>query len=142
MKLLLWDCKFVRFKDIKPSSRPEGIKQFSKEKTEGEFSNTLLAFVCIERDDTELTIQKAVKEILKMLDMLRSPRDVTVVPFAHLSSNIASPLKSVSLIEELIKYLERFDLNVHRVSFGYHKEFELHFQARGHPGSVAFREIK
>jgi threonyl-tRNA synthetase len=142
MKLLVWDCKFVRFKDKRPSSRPTGIKQILKGKSEGEFANTLLVFVCIEADDDKLLIQDAVDEIHKILDMLKYKRDITIVPFAHLSSSIAFPPKAIFLINELEEQLKTLNVNVNTVSFGYHKDFELHFIGRGHPCSVAYRELK
>lgn len=142
MKLLLWDCKFIRFKDVRASTRPRCIKQLLKTKSSGQFKDTLAVFICIEDDDKEAYCENAAKEIRKLLDMLNSPRDITIIPFAHLSSNIASPHKAISLIHKLANQLKASNLNVNIISFGYHKEFELHFLARGHPGSVAFREIK
>lgn len=139
---LLWDRKFVRFKDKRPSSRPKRIKNFLGVKSHGQFSNTLLAFVCIESNDNESHIQRAIKEICKVLDMFGRQRSVIIVPFVHLSSNIAPPHKTVSLLRELINRLKNLNVTVNIVSFGYHKEFELHFVGRGHPSSVAFRELE
>jgi threonyl-tRNA synthetase len=141
MKLLLWDCKFLRFKDKRPSSRPEGIKHFLKTRSEGQFENVLSVFVCVEENDNKLHVQKGVEEILKILNMLKSKRTVIIIPFVHLSSHIASPQIALSLINELASQLRMHALNVDMISFGYHKDFELHFIGRGHPGSVAFRDL-
>lgn len=142
MKLLVWDCKFVRFKDRRPSSRPKGIKQVLKAKREGEFNNTLLVFVCVETDDDMSLIHDAIDEICKILEMFKYKRNITIVPFVHLSSTIAPPPKAMSLINELEEQIKKLNVNVNTVSFGYHKDFELHFVGRGHPCSVAYRELK
>jgi threonyl-tRNA synthetase len=141
MKLLLWNCRDLKYKDTIPSDKPPGIATVQGERRSGHFINVLLAFTCIEEMDSELEVDEAVQSIISTLKMVGPRREVVVIPFAHMSSNLADPRKAVSLISRIKSQLEGYDITVSVISFGYHKEFSLCYEGLGHPGSVAFRSF-
>lgn len=110
-------------------------------KSDSVFNNVLLAFTCIEADDSNEYIPIAIKEIMSVIDLVKSRRSVVLVPFAHLSSKLAGPEPALNMIYDIAKKLQENDLEVNVTSFGYHKDFEIHYEGYGHPGSVAFRSI-
>lgn len=141
MKLLVWHCSYLSYRDRRPSNRPAGVERFVAEAVEEKFTDTLVAFVCVEKDDTEDSAAGAIEEILKLSDQMMR-RDIVLVPFAHLSSQLMTDSGRAKEILEIISTgLDRAGLNTALTSFGFHKDFELHFAAMGHPAAVAFREI-
>lgn len=141
MKLLMWHCSTLRSTDIRRSSRPRSIRNLLSKPTTVAFSDVLVAFVCVEEHDDEETVERAAGEVLRQGKQI-GRRDLVIVPFAHLSNRLMTEsLEAQSLIAALGARLESAGLTVTTNSFGYHKEFELHYKAKGYPGSVAFRSV-
>ena len=65
-------------------------------------------------------------------------KNIVLYPYAHLSSNLASPEIAVKVLDESEKKLKK-DFKVLKAPFGYYKEFEL--KVKGHPLSELSREI-
>lgn len=141
MKLLLWHCRELSYKDTIRSDRPQGIAKVQSERKSGHFVDVLAIFVSIEDIDSEHEVGEATDSIISTLDMLGSRKEVVIIPFAHLSKALAKPQKAVLLIADLRKRLENYSIATSVTSFGYHKEFSLTYEAFGHPGSVAFRSF-
>lgn len=141
MKLLLWHCRELNYKDTMPSDRPHGIAKVQSERKSGHFVDVLAVFVSIEDIDTEHEVDEATDSIISTLDMLGCRKEVVIIPFAHLSKALAEPQKAVLLIADLKERLESYGIATSVTSFGYHKEFSLDYKAFGHPGSVAFRSF-
>lgn len=141
MKLLLWHCRELSYKDTIPSDRPDGIAKIQSERKSGHFVDVLAVFVSIEDIDTENEVVEGSDSIVSALDMLGSRKEVVIIPFAHLSKALAKPQKAVVLVTELKERLENYGIDTSITSFGYHKEFSLAYRAFGHPGSVAFRSF-
>jgi hypothetical protein len=141
MKLLMWHCDTLSSKDIRKSSRPRGIRELTGDPTTVTFSDVLVAFVCVEQGDTEGTVERACGEILRQSEQIGRP-NLVVVPFAHLSNKLMTDSEGAQdIIAALAARLEGSGLDVTTNSFGYHKQFELHYKAKGYPGSVAFRDV-
>lgn len=140
MRLLLWRCRELRYADAVRSDRPSGIAKVAGSRTAEAFSDVLAVFTCIESGDHTEQLAEATTAIVSVLKMLGGGRDVVIVPFAHLSSDLAPASHAVAMLNEL-----RLRVNKHTkaymTSFGYHKEFELYFRGAGHPGSVAYRSF-
>jgi len=141
LKLLLWHCQHVKYEDRRPSTRPEKVKHLSRTKGSATFADVLVVFTCVESIDDQTYVDFAVKEILTNLEMIGGKKDVVIIPFVHLSSDIAQPQTAIDIIHGIIDSLRATGVTVHEVSFGFHKDFELHFKGYGHPGSVCFRSI-
>jgi threonyl-tRNA synthetase len=118
-----------------------GIRKTLKARSKGEFRNALAVFSCIEKDDSAKDVTDAKEEICKTMHSIKSTRKIVLVPFVHLSENIAPPEKAIMLLGKLHSQLESAGFDTYSVSFGYHKTFELHFKGHGHPLAVAFRSF-
>ncbi len=142
MKLLMWHCDTLRSRDVRKSTRPFGIGDRVGAPTTATFTDVLAAFVCVEAGDTAETLSAARGEILRRSEDIKR-REIVVVPFAHLSNRLmVRPRgRAQQMIGMLADMLEQDGVRVTTNSFGFHKEFELHYVAKGYPGSVAFRDV-
>lgn len=95
----------------------------------------------MEEFDSASVVIEAADAVLAALGRLGREKPVVLVPFAHLSSLLARPENARVLLADLARELRERQVEVALTSFGYHKEFELHYRAAGHPGSVSFRSF-
>ena len=140
MKLLLWHCDYLSYRDVKQSTRPLGIDASLKTPTAMEFTDVLAVFVCVEAGDGTEMKESAVDLVVKALRRIGEAKQVVVVPFAHLSNKLALPSVAEDMIREIYDALISRGASVCLSSFGYHKTFSLSFHGKGYPGSVAFRD--
>lgn len=90
----------------------------------------------MESEDTLVGTEPLVQEIQKMAhDVGRS--DIILLPFAHLSNELAESELSLLILDNLTKTFSK-EFNVRRGHFGSHKEFLV--DVFGHAGNVRFRE--
>jgi threonyl-tRNA synthetase len=137
----MWHCERLSYEDGKPSSLPLGIHEVPPTPTTGRYEDVLLVFTTVEVDDGGGSVDRAASEVRRMIKMV-GRRPILVMPFAHLSNQLAKPSDAEVTIAELGAELERTGLQVEVASFGFHKEcFELSYVARAHEGSVAYREV-
>jgi threonyl-tRNA synthetase len=142
MRMLLFHCKRIRFEDVRRSKRPKGIIPNSK--VSQKFSNTLVAFICVEKwDNKPEYITKAVKIIWDHLHLIKRNR-VVITPFAHLSNYLAPFKVATTVLDNIGRELKDKGVEVGKASFGYHKRIKTLLkdaEVYGHPGSVAYRRI-
>jgi threonyl-tRNA synthetase len=101
----------------------------------------LVAFIAVERGDetnTSYVVEKAAEEALSILKQVNAER-IVLYPYAHLSSELASPETSVELLRGLEANLRSSDVDVTRAPFGWYKSFTL--RCKGHPLSELSRKI-
>ena len=98
-------------------------------------------FTCIEHGDSEEEVAQATESVISTLKMLGDKQEVVILPFAHLSSNLAPPKVAAALLKDFVSSLTNHGVKVYTVSFGYNKEFKLQYHGYGHPGSVSFRSF-
>jgi len=139
MKILLLHTDYIKFKPLKKAIK--SIKELSeKEKKGEEINEALVVLSAVEKSD--LDIKKVVEEVVKNVEDVAKQvgaKNIVLYPYAHLSSDLASPEIAVKVLDETEKVLKK-KFNVSRVPFGYYKEFEL--KVKGHPLSELSREIK
>jgi len=137
MILDCYQCSSCYFQDKEPSSRidPATIQPRQNRVT---FSNVLVAFLCVELYDGREELQEAVQE-LAYLSVMIGKRPIVLCPNVHLSIDSAPEKQAVGLIIELEKALKAEHYDVHRLSFGYHKQFGL--DCNGNVGSVVGRRF-
>ena len=90
-----------------------------------------------EIQDDNLILEKTKEEIKNFAEDTKS-KNIVIMPFVHLSNNIADSKKSM----ESINYIEdnlKNDFKILKSHFGYHKELLLH--TFGHKTNVRFREF-
>lgn len=135
MKALLLHCDYLRFRALKKALK--SASELSAEQKQGEMKETLGVFIAVEREDSKKDALKLVEDIKTHCKSIKVS-NITVYPYAHLSSNLSSPEKAVELLDFLAKEFGK-NFKVMRAPFGYYKEFEL--KVKGHPLSELSREI-
>lgn len=138
MRALLFHCRNYRVKINKLANRPNNIIPENVNENEQNLRDCIVVLITIEKNDEfENVSKKLSKEITRMTkDIGRN--DVVILPFAHLSNNLANSkdcVETLNLIEEKIKN----DCNIMRAHFGSHKSLLLDIY--GHPGNARYREF-
>jgi threonyl-tRNA synthetase len=140
MKALLFHCKNYSVKVDRLANRPEDITPEEVNEKEQHCKDCVVALITVEKqDDLDRVCPAVVSEIIKMSFEV-GHGNVVVLPFAHLSNNLANAkegLAALKLIEISLK--KEKTLSVLRAHFGSHKELLL--DVFGHPGNARFREF-
>ena len=137
MKLLLIHSDYIEYevKD-KAISNPEEVK-LKKDRLE----EALTAFIAVEKNDEKSprqAVSQAVTEIEKIAEQLKV-KNIMLYPYAHLSSDLASPKRAQEILVEIEYELRNKNFNVKRSPFGWYKAFKI--SCKGHPLSELSREI-
>ena len=138
MKVLFLHVDYITFKPLKKALK--NIAELSeKEKKEQKIKDALAVLISVEKSDSDINkIVKKLVENVKDVAGKVNAKNIVLYPYAHLSSNLASPEIAIKVLEEAEKELKK-DFNLSRAPFGYYKEFEL--KVKGHPLSELSREI-
>jgi len=137
MRMLLIHADWMRYQVKSSTKFAEALpKDFKGE----ELREVLVAFVAVEardEEDPEGVIEKASQEIRDVLAQVRAER-VLIYPYAHLSSDLASPQGAMDVLKGLEAALSK-GLEVKRAPFGFYKAFQI--SCKGHPLSELSRDI-
>jgi len=137
MKLLLIHSDYIEYEvRDKAIKNPEEITEKG-----GRLDEALTAFTAVEKVDEKSSSQavaQAVEEIEKTATQLKV-NNIMLYPYAHLSSDLASPKKAQEILQEIEYELKNKDFTVKRSPFGWYKAFKL--SCKGHPLSELSREI-
>ena len=137
MKLLL-----IHSDSIQWSPEKKALKQAEEvEKKAVSVKNALVVFSAVEKPDEkgpDIIVKKALDDILDIFKKVKA-KNVVVYPYAHLSSDLASPSMALIILQKLEKSLQEKKIPVKRAPFGWYKSFEI--KAKGHPLSELSREI-
>ena len=139
MRMLLIHSDYLEYevKD-KALSKPEEI---GEELRKGKMEEVLAVFTSVEKVDgqnPDEIVEKAVEEIKNVASQVKA-QNIFVYPFAHLSSELASPDAALSILKKLEEKLKEEGFNVKRAPFGYYKAFKL--SCKGHPLAELSRTI-
>ncbi len=138
MKALLLHCKNYRTRITKLSNRPIGIVAEDVNDREQSLEDCLVVLLTIEKKDKAKSITSSLAgEIIKTAKEV-GVKDVVLLPFAHLSSQLADSQKCIEFFDNLVIELNK-KVNIMRSHFGSHKELLLDLY--GHPGNARFREF-
>lgn len=139
MKILTLHVDHIRFKPLKKALK--NIASLSeKEKLGNVVKDALAVLISVEKSDSNVEkiageLVKNVKEIAKNV----KTKNIVLYPYAHLSSNLASPETAIDVLKKAEKGFGK-NFSVTMAPFGYYKEFEV--KVKGHPLSELSREIK
>ncbi|MCJ7570379.1 MAG: threonine--tRNA ligase [Candidatus Thermoplasmatota archaeon] len=137
MKLLLIHSDYIEYEvKTKAIKTPEDTT-----KKHDRFEEALTVFTAVEKIDEKgpsQVVKQAVEEITKTADQLKV-RNIMLYPYAHLSSDLASPKKAQEILVEIEYELSQKNYNVKRSPFGWYKAFKI--SCKGHPLSELSREI-
>ncbi|MEM3434507.1 MAG: threonyl-tRNA synthetase editing domain-containing protein, partial [Candidatus Methanomethyliaceae archaeon] len=138
MRLLLIHADYIEYAAIKPAVKePETIDDVGKTERVEE---CLVAFCSAEKSDEsspQEVVRVASDAILEHAKMVKAER-VVIYPYAHLSSELASPRSALSILKALEDALKG-SIEVKRSPFGWYKSFTL--KCKGHPLSELSRSI-
>ena len=138
MKILTLHVDYINFKPLKKALKSVGVLT-DKEKKGEKVKESLVVLTAVEKTDS---IEESIKELVKNIKDVAGQvnvKDIVLYPYAHLSSNLASPDMAVEVLKGAGKELGK-NFNVTNAPFGYYKEFEL--KVKGHPLSELSREIR
>lgn len=102
----------------------------------------LVVFIAVEREDekdVKYMVEKASEEAISVFHKVGAER-IVLYPYAHLSSELASPERSIEILRGMEEDLLSRGVEVKRAPFGWYKSFTL--RCKGHPLSELSRKIK
>jgi threonyl-tRNA synthetase len=142
MRLLTMKCKSVDTTLKLPANRPREVI-FVEEGSVGDslsFSERVAVFICVEKKDEDRAniAEITATEIQKILGRLEADT-VLLIPFAHLTKEIADPPSAYSTVKEIQKRLVAKKFKTDRFQFGWHRT--LHMDIIGGQDSVLYNEI-
>ncbi len=124
MRILQLHCDDIEYTPTKKEiSAAEEIQPETKR-----FEEIVVAFIAVENGDDSTVAQKAINEIQDSMKKVGCKK-LLLYPFAHLSSNLASPSTALSILKQMESL--GTDLEIHRAPFGWTKSYKV--QVKGHP---------
>lgn len=139
MRLLLIHADFLEYEAKEKTKAAEELQEDQKS---GRAEETLVSFMAIEQmdeEDPELIVDNAFEEIKEVYDKVGA-ESVVLYPYAHLSQSLASPDKSIQIMDGIKAKFEDAGVETKRLPFGWYKSFNL--SCKGHPLSELSRSIK
>jgi threonyl-tRNA synthetase len=138
MKILSLHCDYIKFKPVKKAlKKPEEAKKVVKNVKE-----CLVILSAIEKRDEKTPDKIVILLIENIKDIAKQvkAKKIVLYPYAHLSSELASPEIAASILKNAEKELKKVKgFDIVRAPFGWYKEFEL--KCKGHPLSELSREF-
>jgi len=134
MKILQLHVDFVEYEPVQKEM--DAAEEAEKKKVRIE--NCLLLLTSVEDKDDESTASRAIEEVENSLKSLKINK-IVIYPYAHLSSNLADPVTSMSVLKEMERIAKEKGIEVHRAPFGWTKK--LSFSVKGHPLAEQLKEI-
>jgi len=98
----------------------------------------VVLFTCVEKGDTVDIAYKALDGLKEYLGAIKSNR-ILIYPYAHLSSDLASPADAFKILKEMESYAKALGIETYRAPFGWCKEFSI--SIKGHPLAEQFRKV-
>ena len=124
MRILQLHCDSIEYTPTKKEIKSaEEITPETKK-----FQEIVVAFVAIEEGDDSSVAKKAITEITDSMNKVGCKK-LLLYPYAHLSSNLASPSTALSILKEMESSASGLDVS--RAPFGWTKSYKV--QVKGHP---------
>ncbi|HRY75314.1 MAG TPA: threonyl-tRNA synthetase editing domain-containing protein, partial [Methanoregulaceae archaeon] len=136
MRLLLIHSDYIEYEAKKKTKMAEVEAVLSDSVKEA--LTVFCAVESVDEDDPEGVVMQAVAEIDKVADQV-NVENIVIYPYAHLSSDLASPDFAVTVLKSLKTELEAEGFTVKRAPFGWYKSFRL--SCKGHPLSELSKTI-
>ena len=139
MQLLFIHSDYIEYEAKSKTRVAEPIEEAARRK--GRIEEALVVFIAVEREDEKnvrYIIEKAAEETISIYKQVDAER-IVLYPYAHLSSELASPATSTEILRGLEADLLSRDVEVTRAPFGWYKSFTL--RCKGHPLSELSRKI-
>ncbi|MDT8357458.1 MAG: threonyl-tRNA synthetase editing domain-containing protein, partial [Methanomicrobiaceae archaeon] len=138
MRLLLIHSDQISYEARKKTALAEEVATLSDALEEA--LTVFCAVESIDEEDISGVVEEAVAEIRETAEKL-NVHAIMLYPYAHLSSDLASPTVAVEALKAMETALTReTDLEIKRAPFGWYKAFKL--SCKGHPLSELSRSIR
>ncbi len=136
MRLLLIHSDYIEYEAKKKTKMAEEGAVLSDKETEA--LTVFCAVESIDEEDLEGVILQGIEEIKKTAGQVNVNK-IVVYPYAHLSSDLASPDTAVTVLNALKTGLEAEGYTAKRAPFGWYKSFRI--SCKGHPLSELSKTI-
>ena len=139
MQLLFIHSDYIEYEAKQKTRVAEPIDESKKHER---IEEVLVVFVAVEREDetnARYAVEKALEETISVFNKVGAER-IVLYPYAHLSSELASPERSMEILKAMERDLLSSGVDVKRAPFGWYKSFTL--QCKGHPLSELSRKIE
>ena len=139
MQLLFIHSDYIEYEAKQKTRVAEPIDESKKHER---IEEVLVVFVAVEREDetnARYAVEKALEETISVFNKVGAER-IVLYPYAHLSSKLASPERSMEILKAMERDLLSNGVDVKRAPFGWYKSFTL--RCKGHPLSELSRKIE
>lgn len=135
MRMLFLHADFIEYEPISKEIQlaEEGIPIAKKR-----MDDLIVVLTAVESEDDENTASESSTEIRKYGDLVKCDQ-VLIYPYAHLSSNLASPKVALQILQSLEMGVRKSFPIVARAPFGWTKSFNI--KVKGHPLAENARTI-
>ena len=135
MRMLFLHADFIEYEPISKEIQlaEEGIPIAKKR-----MDDVIVVLTAVESEDDENTALDSSTEIRKYGDLVKCDQ-VLIYPYAHLSSNLASPKVALQILQSLEMGVRKTFPIVARAPFGWTKSFNI--KVKGHPLAENARTI-
>ena len=133
MRILQLHCDSI---DYTPTKKEITDAEHVKNPESVHLKELVVAFVAIEDGDDSSVAQNAMAQIKLYMKQIGCKK-LLLYPYAHLSSNLASPSTALSLLLEIESAAS--DLEVYHSPFGWTKSYSI--KVKGHPLAESFKVI-
>jgi threonyl-tRNA synthetase len=127
MRLLQLHSDFIEYE---PISREIDEAQENISRIKTRLEDVVVTFVAVEKDDDEIVASDALIEVKKFLQTVKCDR-LLIYPYAHLSSNLATPRSALAILRIFEKLASESIRELYVAPFGWTKSFNV--QTKGHP---------
>ncbi len=139
MQLLFIHSDYIEYEAKQKTRVAEPLDESRKRER---IEEVLVAFIAVEREDetnARYAVEKALEETSSVFNKVGAER-IVLYPYAHLSSELASPEMSMEILKAMERDLLSSGVDVKRAPFGWYKSFTL--RCKGHPLSELSRKIE
>src|ERR687897_2042575 len=136
MRLIQLHSDFIEYTPIRKEIE-QAEENISNDKVRLE--DLVVILTAVEKEDNENVIYEAVEEIKKYLNIVKSEK-LLIYPYAHLSSNLASPKEALEMLILFENTARNSFRDVRRAPFGWTKAFNI--KVKGHPLAENAKEFK
>jgi threonyl-tRNA synthetase len=126
MRILQMHSDWIEYQPIEKEIAQAEIAEKKKYRLE----DILVLFTAVEKTDNESVGRKAISEVKGFLENIKLNR-ILIYPFAHLSSNLASPNDALKVIKAMEEDAKKLKIETYRAPFGWNKKFSI--SIKGHP---------
>ena len=141
MKCLFFETREIEMPIQKTSNRPFDIRSENTPDDFKKFNDIIVAWICVERDDTNKDAELIFKEIKNYHNMIK--KKILITPFIHLSNNVSLDHEfNKGIIDYIGAKLSEIGILAGILGYGFHRIIYGKWLTFGNEVSFAFRDSK